>query len=36
MGSRPDINGRELLIEAALKLFAEEGIDGGVDSRGEP
>jgi AcrR family transcriptional regulator len=28
MGRRPNINGRELLIAAALKLFAEEGIDG--------
>ncbi len=27
MGRRPDINGRELLIAAALKVFAEEGID---------
>ena len=28
MGRRPDIDGRELLLEAALKLFAEQGIEG--------
>ena len=28
MGRRPDIDGRELLLEAALHLFAEEGIEG--------
>jgi AcrR family transcriptional regulator len=28
MGRRPDIDGRELIIAAALKLFAEQGIDG--------
>jgi AcrR family transcriptional regulator len=28
MARRSDIDGRELLIAAALKLFAEEGIDG--------
>ena len=27
MGRRPDINGRELLMAAALRLFATEGID---------
>ena len=27
MGRRPDINGRELLLEAALRLFAEHGVD---------
>lgn len=28
MGRRPDIDGRELLLEAALRLFAEHGIEG--------
>jgi len=28
MGRRPDIDGRELLLEAALRLFAEQGIEG--------
>ena len=28
MGRRPDIDGRELLLEAALKLFSEQGPDG--------
>jgi len=28
MGRRPEIHGRELLLEAALKLFAEQGIEG--------
>ena len=28
MGRRPDIHGRELLLEAALKLFAEQGVEG--------
>lgn len=28
MGRRPDIDGRELLLEAALELFAEQGIEG--------
>src|SRR3954451_5888119 len=28
MGRRPDIDGRELLLAAALKLFAEQGIEG--------
>jgi len=28
MGRRPDIDGRELLLQAALKLFAEQGIEG--------
>jgi len=28
MGRRPDIDGRELLLESALKLFAEQGIEG--------
>jgi len=28
MGRRPEIDGRELLLEAALKLFAEQGIEG--------
>src|SRR5436190_15716161 len=28
MGRRPDIDGRELLLDAALKLFAEQGIEG--------
>jgi AcrR family transcriptional regulator len=27
MGRRPDIDGRELLLEAALRLFAEQGIE---------
>jgi AcrR family transcriptional regulator len=27
MGRRPEINGRELLVAAALKLFAAEGVD---------
>lgn len=27
-GRRPEINGRELLVQAALKLFADEGIEG--------
>ena len=27
MGRRPEIDGRELLLEAALKLFAEQGIE---------
>jgi AcrR family transcriptional regulator len=27
MGRRPDINGRELLLEAALRLFSEHGVD---------
>ena len=27
MGRRPEINGRELLLEAALRLFAENGVD---------
>lgn len=27
MGRRPDINGRELLVDAALRLFADEGVD---------
>jgi AcrR family transcriptional regulator len=27
MGRRPEINGRELLLEAALRLFAEHGVD---------
>jgi AcrR family transcriptional regulator len=28
MGRRPEIDGRQLLLEAALKLFAEQGIEG--------
>src|SRR4029453_4603285 len=28
MGRRPGIDGRELIISAALKLFSEEGVDG--------
>ena len=28
MGRRPEINGRELLVHAALKLFAAEGVEG--------
>ena len=28
MGRRPGIDGRELILAAALKLFSEEGIDG--------
>ena len=28
MGVRPGIDGRELLLAAALKLFAQHGIDG--------
>lgn len=28
MGRRPDIDGRELLLKAALRLFAEQGIEG--------
>src|SRR3954447_20506085 len=28
MGRRPGIDGRELLLAAALKLFAEQGVDG--------
>ena len=28
MGRRPGIDGRELLLAAALKLFSEQGIDG--------
>jgi AcrR family transcriptional regulator len=27
MGRRPQIDGRELLLEAALRLFADEGVD---------
>jgi AcrR family transcriptional regulator len=27
MGRRPEIDGRELLLEAALRLFADEGVD---------
>jgi AcrR family transcriptional regulator len=27
MGRRPEINGRQLLLEAALRLFAEHGVD---------
>lgn len=27
MGRRPDIQGRELLLDAALRLFAEHGVD---------
>src|SRR3954467_2188023 len=28
MGRRPGIDGRELILTAALKLFSQEGIDG--------
>jgi len=28
VGRRPDIDGRELLLEAALRLFAEQGVEG--------
>lgn len=28
MGRRPEIDGRELLLDAALRLFAEHGIEG--------
>jgi AcrR family transcriptional regulator len=28
MGRRPDIDGRELLLEAALRLFAQQGVEG--------
>jgi AcrR family transcriptional regulator len=28
MGRRPDIDGRQLLLAAGLKLFAEHGVDG--------
>jgi AcrR family transcriptional regulator len=28
MGRRPEIDGRELLLDAALRLFAEQGPEG--------
>ena len=27
VGRRPDIDGRELILEAALRLFAEKGVE---------